>query len=159
MTRIMRNQCKSLFAADGGHTRYWRHSHLPNVTFESIALISCNIQRNCISSFENLQLILFMCFASKKEYSVDSFCERWLWPPGYLIQCHNNGIRASKLNKASFSTDEINQRHREEEPQNKNSHKTSIKQAKYTSSSPSKPNDCTTRKGTKYCIIKQGPRT
>ena len=106
ITRIMRNKCKSLFAADGGHTRYWRHSHLPHVTFKSITLILCSIQRNCISSFENLQL--FHDFLrQKREYSIDTFCEKWLWPPGYLTQCHNKGIRASKLKEASFSTDEM----------------------------------------------------
>ena len=26
------------------------------------------------------------------------FCEKWLWPLGYLTLCHNKGIGASKLN-------------------------------------------------------------
>ena len=57
--RGMRSWCDSYFAADEGHTRYWRHSHLPNVKFEAITLISCDIQRKCISSFEKLQLIAY----------------------------------------------------------------------------------------------------
>ena len=64
ITRSMRSQCKSYVAANGGHIRYWRNSYLPNVTFKYITLISCGIQRNCVSSFENLKLI--HCFAPKR---------------------------------------------------------------------------------------------
>ena len=53
----MRNQWQSSFALDGGHTRYWRHSHLPNMTFKTNVLISCDIQRNnCISTFQTAYL-------------------------------------------------------------------------------------------------------
>ena len=44
----------------------------------------CDIQRNCISSFENLHV--FHVFMKND------------WPLGYLTLCHNKGIDASKLN-------------------------------------------------------------
>ena len=60
------------FAADWGHTRYWwRHSHLRNVMLKAIKLISCDIQRNFISSFENLHAF----YVFMKEYSVVNFAK------------------------------------------------------------------------------------
>ena len=56
--------------------------------------------------FKFWKLTEYSCvLRQKREYSVDTFCEKWLWPPGYLTQCHNKGIRASKLKEASFLTD------------------------------------------------------
>ena len=50
--------------------------------FKAIKLISCDIQRKCISSFENLHVFhVFM-----REYYVVI----------YLTMCHNKGIGAGK---------------------------------------------------------------
>ena len=71
---------------------WWRHSHLRNVMFKAIKLISCDIQRKSISILEKIYVFhMFM-----REYSVDIFCEKWLWPLGYLLY-HKIGIGASKL--------------------------------------------------------------
>ena len=51
-------------------------SHLRNAMFKAIKLISYDIQRNCISSFENLHVIhVFM-----REYSVDILRKMALTP-------------------------------------------------------------------------------
>ena len=61
--------------------------------FKAIKLISCDIQRNCISRFENLHDIhVFM-----RGYSVDIFAKNDLDPWGYLTLYHNKGIGASNL--------------------------------------------------------------
>ena len=47
------------------------HSHLLNVMFKAIKLISCAIHRNCISSFENVQVIHVFI----RDYSIDMFAK------------------------------------------------------------------------------------
>ena len=61
--------------------------------FKAIKVISCDIQRNCISSFENLHVFhVFM-----RGNSVVIFAKNDFDPPDYVTLCHNKGIGASKL--------------------------------------------------------------
>ena len=58
------------------------HSRLPNVTFKAMTLVSCDIQRKCISSFENLQLIHVL--RQKRDYSVDTYLQKLTLTPRLL---------------------------------------------------------------------------
>ena len=89
-------------ATGWGHIRYWRHSHLRDVVFKTVKWISCDIQMNCISSFENLHGV----HAFMRDFSVDIFA-RNDWPLCYLTLCHNKGIGASNLKWTCFSTDDM----------------------------------------------------
>ena len=51
--------------------------------------------------YRQIDVNIYQCVLSRH------FFAKYDWPLGYLKQCHNKGIRASKLNEASFSTDEM----------------------------------------------------
>ena len=60
----------------------------PNVMFKAIKLVSCDIQRNCISSFENLHLFhVFMTEYSVVIFAKNDLLSHWYPGSGVVLYC------------------------------------------------------------------------